>query len=118
MSICVATQSGISSSRPLPAVSPSNGAPISMMSKSTVPVAIDLLQARVVVGLRQVDPVDLGAGIGLPRLQEAAEQEVVQVLVVEPHEGQLDAGELALGDVGLGGAEAQLADLLPVGIGG
>ena len=61
-----------------------------------------LLQAGVVVGLREVDPVDLGAGIGLPRLQEAAEQEVVQVLVVEAHEGELDAGELAFLDVGLG----------------
>ncbi len=77
-----------------------------------------LLEAGIVVGLGEVDPVDLGAGIGLPRLQEAAEQEVVEVLVVEPHEGELDAGELALGDVGLGRAEAQLADLLPVGIGG
>ena len=77
-----------------------------------------LLQARIVVGLGEVDPVDLGAGVGLPRLQEAAEQDVVEVLVVEPHEGELDAGELALGDVGLGRAEAQLADLLPVGIGG
>ena len=88
-----------------------------MMSKSTVSGGDRLLQARVVVGLGEVDPVDLGAGIGLPRLQEAAEQEVVQVLVVEPHEGQLDAGELAFCDVGLGRAEAQLADLLPVGIG-
>ena len=77
-----------------------------------------LLQAGVVVGLRQVDPVDLGAGVGLPRLQEAAKQQVVQVLVVESHEGQLDAGELPLGHIGLGGAEAHLADLLPVGIGG
>ncbi len=33
-----------------------------------------LLQARVVVGLSQIDPVDLGAGVGFPRLQEAAEQ--------------------------------------------
>ena len=89
-----------------------------MMSKSTVPVAIDCCRRGVVVGLREVDPVDLGAGIGLPRLQEAAEQDVVQVLVVEAHEGQLDAGELAFLDVRLGGAEAQFADLLPVGIGG
>jgi hypothetical protein len=42
----------------------------------------------------------------------------VQVLVVEAHEGQLDPGELAFGDVGLGRTKAQLADLLPVGIGG
>jgi hypothetical protein len=42
----------------------------------------------------------------------------VEVLVVEPHEGQLDALELALLDVLLGGAEAHLADLLPVRIGG
>jgi hypothetical protein len=41
VSIWVFTQSGISSSRPFAAVSPSNGAPISTMSKSTVPVAID-----------------------------------------------------------------------------
>ena len=42
----------------------------------------------------------------------------MQVLVVEPHEGQLDAGEFALGDIRLGGAEAEFADLLPVRIGG
>jgi hypothetical protein len=41
MSIWAATQSGISEARPLPQTSPSKGAPISMMSKSTVPVAID-----------------------------------------------------------------------------
>jgi hypothetical protein len=75
-----------------------------------------LLQARVVVGLRQVDPVDLGAGIGFPRLEEATEQQVVKVLVVEAHEGQLDTLELAFLDVRLGGAEGQLADLLPIGI--
>ena len=34
------------------------------------------------------------------------------------HEGQLDAGEFALLDGGLGGPEAELADLLPVGVGG
>ncbi len=77
-----------------------------------------LLQAGVVVGLGEVDPVELGAGVGLPRLEEAAEQEVVLVLVVEPHEGQLDAGELALLHRRLGAAEAHLADLLPVGVGG
>ena len=48
-----------------------------------------LLQTRVVVGLREVDPLDAGARIGLPRLQEAAEQEIVQVLVVQAHEGEL-----------------------------
>ncbi len=118
MSICVLTQSGMTEARPLPQTSPSNGAPISIMSKSTVPVAIACCRRGVVVGLRQIDPVDLGAGIGLPRLEEAAEQQVVKVLVVEPHEGQLDALELAFLDVRLGRAEAQLADLLPVGIGG
>ena len=76
-----------------------------------------LLQARIVVGLGEIDPGDLGTGIGLPRLQEAAEQEVVEVLVVEPHEGELDAVELAFLDVLLGRAEAQLADLLPIGVG-
>ena len=77
-----------------------------------------LLQARVVIGLGQIDPVDLGAGIGLPRLEEAAEQEVVQVLVVQAQEGQFHACEFAFGDVRLGGAQGQLADLLPIGIGG
>ncbi len=42
----------------------------------------------------------------------------MQVLVVEAHERQLDALELAFLHIGLGRAEAQLADLLPVGIGG
>ena len=41
----------------------------------------------------------------------------MQVLVVETHEGELDARELAFLDIGLGGAEAHFADLLPVGIG-
>ena len=41
----------------------------------------------------------------------------MQVLVVEAHEGELDTGELALLDTGLGGAEAHLADLLEVGVG-
>ena len=77
-----------------------------------------LLQARVVVGLGQVDPVDLGAGIGLPRLEEATEQEVVQVLVVQAQESQFHAREFAFGDIRLGGAQGQLADLLPIGIGG
>ena len=118
ISICCLTQSGISSRRPLPAVSPSKGAPIWMMSKSTVLVAIFWSRRRVVIGLGEIDPADLGAGIGLPRLEEAAKQEVVQVLVVETHEGQFDAGELAFCYVGLGCAEAELADLLPIGIGG
>ena len=42
----------------------------------------------------------------------------MQVLVVEPHEGEFDALEFAFLDVGLGGAEAQFADLLPVGVRG
>ncbi|OWK18520.1 hypothetical protein AJ88_06240 [Mesorhizobium amorphae CCBAU 01583] len=66
--------------------------------------------------MRQIDPADLGAGIGLPRLQEAAEQHIVQVLVVEAHEGELDAGKFAFLDVGLGRFEAKLADLLEVGV--
>ena len=41
----------------------------------------------------------------------------MQVLVVEPHEGELDALELAGLDAGLGRPEAHLADLLPIGIG-
>jgi hypothetical protein len=76
-----------------------------------------LLEAGVVIGLRQIDPGDLGAGIGLPRLQEAAIQEIMLVLVVEAHEGELDALELAFLDAVLGRAEAHLADFLPVGIG-
>ena len=87
-----------------------------MMSKSTVPVAIDCCKARVVVSLRKVDPVDLGACVGFPWLQEPTEQEVVQVLVVQPHEGQLNPGELALGDIALGGPKAHLANFLPVAI--
>ena len=77
-----------------------------------------MLQTGVIIGLCQVDPVDFSAGIRLPRFQEAAEQEVVQVLVVEPHKGQLDARELAFGDIGFGGAEAKFADLLPFGVAG
>ncbi len=77
-----------------------------------------LMEARIVVGLGQVDPGNLSPGIGLPGLQEAAEQEIVQILVVEAHEAQLDALELAGLDAGLGGAEAELADLLPIGVGG
>ena len=66
----------------------------------------------------EVDPVERGTGVVGPRLQEAAEQGVVQVLVVETQEAQVHASALTLGDVRLGGAERQLADLLPVGIGG
>ena len=73
-----------------------------------------LLQARVVIGLGEIDPGDLGARVGLPGPQETAEQEVVQILVVQPHEGQFDALELALLHARLGGAEAQFADLLPI----
>ena len=42
----------------------------------------------------------------------------MQVLVVEAHEGERDALEFAWGDVRLGRLEAELADLLPVGIRG
>ena len=101
----------------MPQTSPSKGAPISQDVEVDGAGGDRLLQAGVVVGLCEVDPVDLGAGVGLPRLQEAAEQHVVQVLVVEPHEGQFDAGEFAFLDVGLGGAEAQFADLLEIGVG-
>ncbi len=76
-----------------------------------------LLELGVVVGLRQVDPAELGAGVVLPWLQEATEEEVVQVLVVEAHERELDTRALALGHVLLGRAKGQLADLLPIGIG-
>ena len=76
-----------------------------------------LLQTRVIVGLCKVDPVDLSARVGFPWLEEAAEQQVVQVLVVQTHEGQFNAGKLALGDVRFGGAKAQLTNLLPIGIG-
>ena len=76
-----------------------------------------LLQSRVVVGLSEVDPGNFRARIGLPRFQETAEQQVVQILVVQPHEGQFDALEFALLDIRLGRAEAELADLLPIGIG-
>ena len=54
-----------------------------------------LLQPGVVIGLSEIDPFDLRAGIGLPRRQEATEQEVVKVLVVEAHEREIDAFELA-----------------------
>ena len=76
-----------------------------------------LLQAGVVVGLREIDPGDLGAGVFLPRLQQAAEQHVVHILVVEAHEAQLDAGKLAFLDACLGRVEAERPDLLPVSVG-
>ena len=41
----------------------------------------------------------------------------MEVLVVEPHEGELDAGEFALLDVGLGRPKAEGANLLPIGVG-
>ncbi len=41
-----------------------------------------LLQARIVICLGQIDPGYLGAGVGFPRLQKAAKQNIVQVLVV------------------------------------
>ena len=77
-----------------------------------------LLQERVVVGLRQVDPTDIRARVLLPGGQEAAEQVVVETLVVESHERERDAGALAWLDVGLGGLQGQGTDLLPVGIRG
>ena len=42
------------------------------------------------------------------------EKEVVEVLVIEAHEGELDAGEFARLDVRFGRPEAQRSDLLPV----
>ena len=75
------------------------------------------MQSRVVVGLSKVDPGNFRAGVGLPRLQKTTEEQVVQILVVEPHEGELDALEFALLNVRLGRAEAKLADLLPIGVG-
>jgi hypothetical protein len=52
-----------------------------------------LLQARLAVGLGQVDPVYFRTRVSLPGLQETTKQEIVQVLVVEPHEGKFDALE-------------------------
>ena len=75
-----------------------------------------LLQAGIVIRLCQVDPVDLGTGVGLPGLQEATEQHIVQVLVVEAHECEFDTGELTLLDVGLGCVEAEFTDLLEVSV--
>ena len=118
MSICSATQSGIGSRRPRPAVVTLEG----RAHLHDVPVhragGDGLLEAAVVVGLRQVDPLDGGAGVVLPRLQEAAEEVVVQVLVVEAQELEVDARALTLGDVRLGGAQGHLADLLPLGVRG
>jgi len=76
-----------------------------------------LLEAGVIIALREIDPLDLGAGIGLPRRQEAAEQEIVQILVVEPHEGELHALELAGLDILLCRPQAEFADLLPIRVG-
>src|SRR5256886_2388920 len=76
-----------------------------------------LLQSRVVVSLSEVDPGNFRSRIGLPRFQETAEKQVVQILIVESHKGEFDALELALLDVRLGWAEAKLADLLPIGVG-
>ena len=76
-----------------------------------------LLQSRIVVSLSEVDPRNLCTGIGLPRFQEAAEQQVVQILVVESHEGEFGALEFTFLNVRLGRAEAKLADLLPIGVG-
>ncbi len=75
-----------------------------------------LLQAGVVVGLREVDPVDGRTRVVSPGLGQAAEQHVVDVLVVEAHERQLDALEFAFLHAGLRRSEAHLANLLPVGI--
>ena len=76
-----------------------------------------LLQTRIVVRLGEIDPVDGGARVGLPRLEESAKQEVVEILVVQPHKGQFNTGELPFVHPFLRGPEAHLADLLPVGIG-
>jgi len=76
-----------------------------------------LLQACVVVSLCEVDPVDGRSGVVGPGLGQAAEQYVVNILVVEAHERQFDALELAFLHVGLGRAQAHFADFLPVGIG-
>src|SRR5262249_4293055 len=76
-----------------------------------------LLQAWAIVGLGEIDPFDRSASVSFPRLKEAAEQEVVQVLIVEAHKGEVDALEFARLHVGLGWAKAQFADLLPVGVG-
>src|SRR5438270_5247154 len=75
-----------------------------------------LLQPRVVVGLSEIDPRNFRARIGLPRFQKTAEQQVMQILVVEPHEGEFDAFEFTLLHARLGRTEAKLADLLPVGV--
>ena len=76
-----------------------------------------MLQAGVVVALGKIDPLDLRPGVSLPRREEAAEKEVVEVLVIEAHEGELNAGEFSRLDVGLGRPEAEGANLLPIGVG-
>jgi hypothetical protein len=93
------TQSGISEARPLAADIALEGCPHLEDVEVHRARGDRLLQARIVVGLRKVDPGDPSARILLPGLQEAAEQDVVQVLVVQPHKGELDAVELALGDI-------------------
>ena len=77
-----------------------------------------LLKTGVVVRLRKIDPVDRRARIGLPGLQETTEEEVVKVLVVQPHEGQFDARKFTFTDDLLGRAETHFADLLPVRVSG
>ncbi|CAN5734241.1 hypothetical protein BH24CHL4_BH24CHL4_22190 [soil metagenome] len=76
-----------------------------------------LLQPWVVVSLGEVDPVDRGAGVLYPCGQQRAENEIVQVLVVETHKRQLDAIELARLNIGTRRLEAELADLLHIGVG-
>ncbi len=73
----------------------------------------------VVVGVinTKLDPVDGRTRVVSPCLRQAAEEHVVDVLVVEAHERELDALELAFLDVLLRRAEAHLAHLLPIGIG-
>ena len=75
-----------------------------------------LLQAWVVVGLRQVDPVDFSARIGFPWLQETAEQKIVQVLVVKAHERQFDSGKFSFLNALFRRPETHFTNLLPVGI--
>src|SRR5439155_19853926 len=45
------------------------------------------------------------------------EQAVGPILVIEAHDGEFDALEFAVPKVRLGGAEAKLADFLPIGVG-
>ena len=67
-----------------------------------------LLKTRIVIGLSKVDPVDLGAGVSFPWLQEAAEQQVVKILVVEAHETQLNALEFTFLDVLFGRSQGKV----------